>query len=381
MNDDREIINPVPFDYSEDPSSEDLADNWDFQSIDRLLAAESETVNDSEHRPAGSSDDKSDHGMLLAELRSAIRRELPPSDTLKAQSLLDSVKTRIERATARPSGASTDRPDKSRSGIQSPSGIRMPAIFRQISIAVTAAVLLIGTGSVVYMASRSESVSQTTVRTMSTRSGETATIVLRDGTQVMLGPSTSLTIPDDFGTSTRNVVLEGAAFFTVTHVERHPFVVTTSRTSARVLGTRFGVRSYKDEGVATIAVQSGRVVILDNDSTGEFENQNMIAGVNDVARIDATGITMLHGANYVEDLESFTKGQLVFTDARVATVLPELAKWFDVKFRVTDPEINQLLLTGAFDYQSGAELAHTLGVVLNVNASRNGNVITLTIRR
>jgi transmembrane sensor len=68
-------------------------------------------------------------------------------------------------------------------------------------------------------------------------------IVLSDGTQVWLNSESKLSFPFKFSGPTREVVIEGEAYFEVAKDEEHPFVVRTRQTQIQVLGTKFNVTS------------------------------------------------------------------------------------------------------------------------------------------
>jgi ferric-dicitrate binding protein FerR (iron transport regulator) len=69
-----------------------------------------------------------------------------------------------------------------------------------------------------------------------------------------------LRLADGFGTSTREVFLEGQAFLRVRHDSTRPFVVNAGGTRAIDLGTAFEVRAYPNEGVR-VAVTEGVVEV------------------------------------------------------------------------------------------------------------------------
>lgn len=367
----------------DDPESDELSgdlfvNSQSWERIDRYLSGdtspderaiiEQQLANDPEQSE------------IVEQLRESIHRALPTRVGLDAQVLLQKVRAGLaeEAKSAETHQVGAGAGDQRSAPYDSFARPKKSWVSNRITIALASAVLLAGAGSVLHFGMQKPDIEQVAMRTFATGAGETAKLTLRDGSEVMLGPSTSLSIPDDFGKTRRAVNLDGAAFFSVTQIESNPFTVSTSRTQVRVLGTKFGVRSYVDEPMATVAVESGRVSVRDTGS--DDESLAMIAGMNDVARIDAAGITMLHGMEYVTELEAFTQGRLVFVDAPVSDVLPELARWYDVKFRVTSSEINDLLLTATFNNRSASDLAHALGLVLNLEATRNGRVITLAPR-
>jgi hypothetical protein len=90
-------------------------------------------------------------------------------------------------------------------------------------------------------------------------------IELADGTEVHLNASSTLRFPFIFPGKTREVYLEGEAYFTVAHNPARPFIVHTGTTSVIALGTAFNVNSYDNNTVTTSLVQ-GTVVTDVGDS-------------------------------------------------------------------------------------------------------------------
>ncbi|MEO5603171.1 MAG: FecR domain-containing protein, partial [Cyclobacteriaceae bacterium] len=101
-----------------------------------------------------------------------------------------------------------------------------------------------------------------TTEVQKTPKGKQQRIVLQDGTQVWLNANSVLKYEKDFsGQATREVHLEGEAFFDVTHNENKPFIVRTSGLAISVLGTSFNVRSYAEDHVVETTLVQGKVTI------------------------------------------------------------------------------------------------------------------------
>jgi len=89
----------------------------------------------------------------------------------------------------------------------------------------------------------------------------TRNLSLPDGTKIVLHRNSQLEIHDDFITGkTREVVLNGEAFFDVKHDASHPFIIHTGNIRTTVLGTAFNIRAYKD-GKVNVSVIRGRVKV------------------------------------------------------------------------------------------------------------------------
>ncbi|GAB3919874.1 FecR family protein [Larkinella terrae] len=86
-------------------------------------------------------------------------------------------------------------------------------------------------------------------------------VVLPDGTQIWLGPQSSLEYPLTFSGNLRPVKLDGEAFFEVTRDVNRPFTINSGKLITRVLGTSFRIDSYDNEKSATVTVLTGKVSV------------------------------------------------------------------------------------------------------------------------
>jgi len=84
-------------------------------------------------------------------------------------------------------------------------------------------------------------------------------IELADGTEVHLNASSTLRFPFIFPGKTREVYLEGEAYFIVAKNSKQPFIVHTPSTSVRALGTAFNINSYDSGMIITSLVQGAAV--------------------------------------------------------------------------------------------------------------------------
>lgn len=92
-----------------------------------------------------------------------------------------------------------------------------------------------------------------------TAKGETKVILLQDGTEVKLSPSSVLLYPSDFHETERKVFLTGEAFFDIKHNDKYPFHVTTPHFEITDLGTSFTVSSYTEDDKVSTTLKTGKV--------------------------------------------------------------------------------------------------------------------------
>lgn len=83
-------------------------------------------------------------------------------------------------------------------------------------------------------------------------------MVLADGTQVWVNNGSRLRYPEKFNAATREVFLEGEAFFNVVH-QNKPFIIRSGKLVTQVLGTSFNVRAFTADKINIVTVVSGKV--------------------------------------------------------------------------------------------------------------------------
>lgn len=93
------------------------------------------------------------------------------------------------------------------------------------------------------------------------------TIILSDGTSIVLQPHSVLQYPKTFDKDFREVYLTGEAFFEVTKDPSRPFLVHTHEIVTRVLGTSFTVRGYSNEKNVLVQVKTGKVSVFQENNT------------------------------------------------------------------------------------------------------------------
>jgi|GEM_PF-465929 len=89
-------------------------------------------------------------------------------------------------------------------------------------------------------------------------------VLLSDGTYILLNPGSSISYSDDF-TKSRQVSLSGEAWFDVQKDENLSFKVVTDEVTTTVLGTSFHINTQPDLSKVEVRVTSGRVQVSSKD--------------------------------------------------------------------------------------------------------------------
>jgi len=92
--------------------------------------------------------------------------------------------------------------------------------------------------------------------------GTQSRVILSDGTIATLKDGSQLCLRRDFlSGNTREVTLEGEAFFEIAHNPDKPFIIHTKGIKTTALGTAFIVRAVPDETSITVTVIEGKVKV------------------------------------------------------------------------------------------------------------------------
>ncbi len=240
-------------------------------------------------------------------------------------------------------------------------------VVRTFGIAIgglCTAIVLIFSGSYWTRRSVDQTLSQQ-VSTYSTTPGKQASVVLPDGSTVILNVDSRLDVPSDYATGNRTIHLSGEALFTVNHVEHDPFIVVAGPSTTRVLGTRFVVRHYVTDTMAVIAVEDGKVAV---ESTVLTAAQQVSVG----ERGAVSDVTPVQLGRF-----SFARGVLTLDNVPLSAALADLSRWYDATLQLGDPALADRILIGRFTTGSISDLVENLEWAFQLRVVRNGRTLTL----
>lgn len=204
-----------------------------------------------------------------------------------------------------------------------------------------------------------------------TPAGRTEAIRLPDGTAVLLGPLSRLTLGAGYGAETRTVELTGEALFDVVHREDSRFLVRAGGGLVEDLGTTFTVRSIDSDEVR-VAVTAGTVRLQAAGGAGE----GVVLEAGDRGLLRGSVATAQPAAGIDSDI-AWTEGRLVFEEAPFERVRTELRRWYDIELRVDDPALSTPPLTTSFEDASREEVLDLLALVYGVTIEQRGDTAIL----
>jgi ferric-dicitrate binding protein FerR (iron transport regulator) len=197
-----------------------------------------------------------------------------------------------------------------------------------------------------------------------------AEIILPDGSKINLNAGSEVSYPEEFNKKTREVRLNGDAFFDVKKSEERPFqVFTRSGLVVEVVGTSFTVHSTNEEVV--VQVVSGMVVLY----TEDMKNNKLLLQKGEEGRFDGEGFSKQGTGN--PNHMSWITERLVFRGTLLKDVAKDLSRFSGKRVLLQGEELAGKVLTTTFENQELADILDEIRLVLDIGYSISGDTIIL----
>ncbi len=237
-------------------------------------------------------------------------------------------------------------------------------------IAVTASVLLIA-GAFFLMNTTTifDFSNQTTVQKTNT----IQSLLLNDGSAVDLNKESTLTYPEKFTSDTREVTLEGEGFFQIHRDETKPFIVHSTLTDIKVLGTSFYIKNFDENKKVEITVITGKVKVTNN------KNEKQYTVLTKGQKVIFDLLTSSFSEQQVNTNDYFWKTKaLQFQNSKLTDALATINKYYENKLILSEELLNsKQLLTVSFKDKTIIQVANIISATLDISISEQGDKILL----
>lgn len=236
---------------------------------------------------------------------------------------------------------------------------------------------------------------------VSTKPGSKSQVTLPDGTVVILNADSKLTYPDNFLGDTREVSLEGEAFFKVTHNKKKPFIIHSKAMDIKVLGTVFNVKAYPQESTSEATLINGSIeVTLTNHSNEkimlkpsekitisngtpsikETEKNKTDAVVNkpveDRPLISIDHVSEDKKENIFTEI-GWTENKLMFKNENLESIINTMERWYGNTIEIKSDRLRSQKFTGNFTEESCMQVIQALQLSYNFSFKKENNSIII----
>lgn len=233
------------------------------------------------------------------------------------------------------------------------------------------------------------------------RPGTRTRLVLSDGTQVWLNSNSKLKYGSDFNTRSREVQLEGEAYFDVARNAERPFVVHSSNIAIRVLGTSFTVKSYESDETVEATLLRGAIEVSRQDNPNAprvilkpnekliFRKHPLAAVVIDSKRRSRGGASVTVPSDIsvntipinVPDSEkvetSWMYNKLVFSGDSFRELADKMERWYNVKIDLRDEGLYKYRFGGVFTQETIEQALHALQLTARFSYHIRGSQVDI----
>ncbi len=228
--------------------------------------------------------------------------------------------------------------------------------------------------------------------------GSRTKIQLPDGSQVWVNSGSNLTYDGNFKGSTREVQLDGEAYFDVVKDASRPFIVHTSGIDIKVLGTAFNVKAYKIEPTIEATLIHGSIEVINKNRPGTPKvmlkpheklvyNKYPVSDPRDqradiiITEPAAYSITIkpldknIADSNIVETAWVYNK--LSFEEERLEDLVLKMERWFNIKIIIENEKMKNYRISGSFVNETAEEALKELQFLVPFRYSIKNNEVRI----
>jgi transmembrane sensor len=205
------------------------------------------------------------------------------------------------------------------------------------------------------------------VADISTGAAEMTTVQLGDGSVVRLAPASRLRVAQS--DSTREVNLDGKAFFVVAKMPDRPFIVHTPVGSARVLGTKFELAT--DNKDLRLVVVEGRVALTSGSERVEVRGGEQ-SGVRNQQTLTPTPVSD------ASQIEQWVGKFLVFRSTPLRDAAREIERAYGTRVVVTDSVLARQTVTITLTDETLPQLVEDVCAIVNARCETRRNEVVMS---
>lgn len=206
-----------------------------------------------------------------------------------------------------------------------------------------------------------------TLQQYATAIGEQRTLTLVDGTTLLLDTDSSVITRFDDATRVVGLV-RGRVQLVVAEDRQRPFVVEAGASTIRDIGTTFQVSRVGD--VVNVGLLDGRVTVTVGAGGPAAAVSTLSPG--EQVSVEAARLQDKRPLD-VAVASAWPRGDLIFKDRRLDSLLQEMNRYSKTPLRLADPALGALTVSGVFHHDDQAALLAALERVWSIRAQRVGD--------
>ncbi|HRP30945.1 MAG TPA: FecR domain-containing protein [Agriterribacter sp.] len=224
-------------------------------------------------------------------------------------------------------------------------------------------------------------------------------LFLPDGSSVWLNSDSKIYYDKRFNGATREVTLDGEAFFKVVKNKKRPFIVHTSAIDIKVLGTSFNVKAYKTDPTIETTLITGSVEIENKIEPGQSKillkpKEKLIyskleldqpVSSSEISKPEKTkkpsGVLVKTLPPGIADTAfaetSWVHNRLIYDGDSFSELAKKMERWFNVQIVFKNKAVSEARLVGAFEDETIEQALQALQMITPFNFNIKGSMVEI----
>jgi len=208
--------------------------------------------------------------------------------------------------------------------------------------------------------------------------GQRSTIFLSDGSKVILNAGSKIYYSEYFKADTREIRLEGEAYFEVAEQPERPFKVFSGDITTTALGTAFNVNAYPGNEEIKVSLTAGSVEVkYTSKAVSTKENSYLKPGQQMV--LNKKSGELMKKEFTADEVLSWKDGVIYFNNADMETVIQQLEQWYGASIELKNNQNDDWSISAEFKNQSLEYVLTSLSYIKNFDFSINGQHVVITL--
>lgn len=243
-------------------------------------------------------------------------------------------------------------------------------IFTAYRIAAAILLLVSVSGLLYFFKSSKQNAIEIVWETRQT-TNEVAQLNLPDGSSVTVNRNSNIKWLRKPNGASREIVLEGEAFFDVIHDPKRPFVITADEIKIKVLGTAFNVQHNSGRNEIETEVTRGKVLMY------SAQQQIIIeAGMKGIYHQQTKELELVKTEN--KNSIAYATHSLSFSGSTLKEITDQLSKAYGVEFNFENKKIQDCRLTSEYKDKSLSFIMNVISESLNLTYTVKENTIYIS---
>lgn len=231
--------------------------------------------------------------------------------------------------------------------------------------------------------------------------GARSLVSLPDGSTVWLNAGSKIRYHNFFNEQSRQVSLEGEAYFKIAKKGALPFTVKTDELNIVALGTEFNVKAYNDEKIIETTLVEGSISILNKRSDNKGSKQEVCLKpcqkavyiknkqqleIKEIQNLTVTNPEITHpkeGSLYVASkvdtnpIIAWKYDKLIFRGEELHNIATKLERKYNISISFDSEDVKQFKFTGKLEDETITQVLDVIKLTAPIEYILEGKQVTI----